>query len=152
MEINITDYLDKEEIKEIVSDELRQQIKLHFKNEENAKRLLSNLAYEIVTEEVNKIVPNYEETLIAKVAELINKKDLTYHIFDFDTYGGGKARSLGARILEQTVRENTELIKSKMVEGIQNRDYSEEALIRMENLSDSFAGNIYEFVELMRKK
>lgn len=152
MDIKITDYLDEQEIKDIVSDEFRVQIRSHFKDEENAKRLLSNLAYNIVIEEVNKIVPNYEEVLITKVAELINKKDLTYHVFDFDTYGSGKARSLGAKILEQTVRENTDLIKSKVVEGIQNKDYSEEALLRMENLSDSFASNIYDFVELMRSK
>lgn len=152
MEINIVDYLSEKEIKEIAQDEVRIQIREHFKNEENAKRLLSNLAYSIVTEEVNKIVPDYEQELIRKVAELINKKDLTYHIFDFDTYGGGKARSLGAKILEQTVKDNQQLIKDKVVEGIQNKDYSEEALIRLENLSESFTSNIYDFVELMRNK
>lgn len=152
MEINITDYLSHEDIKEIAQDELRVQIREHFKNEENARRLLSNLAYHIVTEEVNKIVPNYEQELITKVAELIKKKDLTYHIFDFDTYRDGRAKSLGAKILEQTVRENQQLIKDKVVEGIQNKDYSEDALIRLENLSESFTSNIYDFVELMRSK
>lgn len=152
MEINIVDYLSKQEIKEIAQDEVRVQIREHFKNEENAKRLLSNLAYHIVTEEVDKIVPNYEQELIRKVAELINKKDLSYHLFDFDTYGGGKARSLGAKYIEETVRENQQLIKDKVVEGIQNKNYSEEALLRLENLSENFTSNIYDFVEMMRTK
>jgi len=152
MEINITDYLSQQEIKEIAQDELRVQIRGYFKNEENARRLLSNLSYHIVTEEVNKIVPNYEQELVNKVVELIKKKDLTYHIFDFDTYGDGRARSLGAKILEQTVRENQQLIKDKVIEGIQNKNYSEEALIRLENLSESFTSNIYDFVEMMRTK
>lgn len=152
MDIKIEDYLDKQEIKEIVSDELRIQIREHFKNEENARRLLSNLTYQMVTDEIDKIVPSHKEELIAKVLELISKKDLSYHLFDFDTYGGGRARSLGAKYIEETVAENKQLIKDKVVEGIQNRDYSEEAIIKLENLSDSFASNIYDFVELMRSK
>lgn len=152
MEIKIENYLDETEIKEIVENELRIQIRQHFKNEENARRLTSNIAYEIVTDEVNKIIPNYEQELINKVVELLSKKDLTYHIFDFDTYGGGKARSLGAKIMEEAVRENKQLIKDKVVEGIQNRDYSEEAMIKLENLGEDFASNIYNFVELMRNK
>ena len=39
MEINIVDYLNHEEIKEIAQDEVRVQIREHFRNEENAKRL-----------------------------------------------------------------------------------------------------------------
>lgn len=152
MEIKIEDYLDQEEIKGIVVDELRNQVRLHFKNEENARRLLSNLAYQMVTDEVDKIVPNYQEELITKVAKLINEKDLGYHLFNFDTYGNGAARSLGAKIIEETVRENRQLIKDRVIEGIQNRDYSEEAMIKLENLSDDFASNIYDFVELMRDK
>lgn len=151
MDINFKDHLSNDEIKEIISDELRAQIKSHFKNEDNAKRLLANLAYQIVQEEVNKIVPNYEQELIGKVASLIQEKDLTYHVFNFD-YLNGSAKSLGARIIEQTVQENKELIKSKVIEGIQKKDYSEESLIKLENLSDSFTSNIYDFVELMRNK
>ncbi len=71
MEIKIENYLDEQAIREIAEDELRIQVKKHFSNEENAKRLLSNLAYHIVQEEVNKIVPNYEEELVSKIAKLI---------------------------------------------------------------------------------
>lgn len=152
MEIKIENYLDHAEIKEIVADELRNQIRGHFTNEENAKRLLSNLAYHIVKEEINKIVPNYEQELLDKVVTIINDKNLGYQVFDFDTYGSGRSKSLGAQIVEETVRENKQLIKDKVIEGIQNRDYSDEAMIKLENLSDSFASNIYDFVELMRAK
>lgn len=152
MEINITDYLSHEEIKEITQDEIRVQIREHFKNEENARRLLSNLAYQIVTDEVDKIVPNHKEELVAKVVELIGKKDLSYHLFDFDTYGGGKARSLGAKIMEEAIRENKQLIKDKVIETIQNRDYNDDAWNKFENLAESFTSNIYDFVEMMRTK
>lgn len=153
MEINITDYLNHEEIEEIAQDEVRVQIREHFKNEENAKRLLSNLAYHIVSEEVNKIVPDYEQELVNKVASLIkDKKSVDFCLFDFDRYGSGRSKSLGAKIVEQTVEENRQLIKDRVIESIQNKDYSEEAFLRLENLSENFTSNIYDFVEMMRSK
>ena len=152
MDIKITDYLQQHEIKEIVSDELRVQIREHFRNEENARRLLSNLAYHMVTEEVNKIVPNYEKELVEKVVSLLNdKKAVSYRLFDFD-YNTGNAKSLGAKIVENTVRENQQLIKDKVIDTIQNADYSEEALIKFESLAEEFTSNIYEFVEMMRDR
>ena len=153
MKINVEDYLDHKAIQEIVEDELRGQVRKHFTNEENEKRLLTNLSYHIVKEEVNKIVPNFEQELIEKVASLIrDKSSVSFNLFDFDTYGSGRSKSLGAKIVEQTVEENRQLIKDKVVEAIQERDYSEEALIKLENLSEEFAGNIYNFVELVRSK
>ena len=153
MEINITDYLDHQEIKEIAQDEVRVQIREHFKNEENAKRLLSNIAYHVVSEEVNKIVPNYEQELIDKVVSLIrDKKSVGFTLFDFDTYGSGRSKSLGAKIVEQTVQENQQLIKDKVIETIQNADYTEEAFIKFEHLAENFTSNIYDFVEMMRSK
>lgn len=152
MEIKIEDYLSHEDIKEIVSDELRLQIRQHFKNEENANRLLSNLAYHIVSEEVDKIVPNHKELIIKKVASLITKNDLNYHIYNFDTYRDGKAVSLGAKIIEDTVRENKQLIKDRVIETIQNRDYNDDAWNKFESLAESFTSNIYDFVDMMRTK
>ena len=152
MDIKITDYLQQHEIKEIVSDELRVQIREHFRNEENARRLLSNLAYQLVSEEVNKIVPNYEKELVEKVVSLLNdKKAVSYRLFDFD-YNTGNAKSLGAKIVENTVRENQQLIKDKVIDTIQNADYSDDALIKFESLAEEFTSNIYEFVEMMRAR
>ena len=152
MDIKITDYLQQHEIKEIVSDELRIQIREHFRNEENAKRLLSNLAYHMVTEEVNKIVPDYEKDLVEKVVSLLqDKQSLNYRLFDFD-YNTGNAKSLGAKIVENTIRENQQLIKDKVIDTIHNANYSEDALIKFESLAEEFTSNIYEFVEMMRTK
>lgn len=152
MEIKIEDYLSNEEIKEIVQDELRTQIRQFFSgSEENTQRLLSNLAYHVVREELDKIVPNYHNDLVNKVSELLQEKDLNYHVFNYDHFSGAP-KSYGAKVVENTVKENTELIKSKVIEAIQNKDYTEEALMKLENLSEEFTSNIYNFVELMRKK
>jgi len=152
MEINVIDYLDNKEIKEICESEIRLQIREHFKSEENAKRLLSNLAYHIVKEEINKIVPNYETELVSKIISLIKSKDMGYQLFDFDTYGSGRSKSLGAKIVEQTIKENEALIKEKVINSITNKDYSEEAWNKFESLAETFTSNIYDFVEQMRSK
>ena len=154
MEINITDYLDHQEIKEIVEDELRNQIRNFFSgNEKNAQRLLSNLSYAIVSEEVEKIIPNYQQELVEKVISIIKDKDsVKYKLFDFDTYNSGREKSLGAKIVEKTIKENEQLIKDKVIETIQNADYTEEAFLKFEHLAENFTSNIYDFVEMMRSK
>ena len=113
---------------------------------------MSNLSYHIVSEEVEKIVPNHKEMIVDKVSKLITEKDLSYHLYNFDNYDGGRAISLGAKIIEQTVKDNQQLIKDKVIESIQNADYTEEAFMKFENLAENFTHNIYDFIELMRNK
>lgn len=152
MEINFKDYLSDDEVKEIVQDELRNQVRKFFSGtEENTQRLLSNLAYAIVRDEVDKIVPNYEEDLVNKVAELIKGKDLSFHVFNYH-YSTNAPTSFGSKLIEQTVKENQQLIKDKVVKTIQEADYSEQALMKFESLADDFTSNIYDFVDLMRTK
>ena len=150
MEINITDYLSTDEIKEICSDELRIQIQKYFRDEKNANRLISNLSYQFMIDEIEKITPNYEKQITEKVAKLIAEKDLSFYLFDFDSYGGGRSKSLGAKIYEQAVEENKDIIKSRIAQCIKNKDFSEEIFAKFENLSENFMSNIYELVDLMR--
>lgn len=152
MEIKVEHYLDHEAIKEVVEDELRNQVRKFFSGtEENTQRLLSNLAYAIVRDEVDKIVPNYEEELVNKVAELIKTKDLSFHVFNYH-YSTNAPTSFGSKVIEQTVKENQQLIKDKVVKTIQETDYSVQALMKFESLADDFTSNIYDFVNLMRDK
>jgi len=151
MEIQISDYLSQEDIKEICADELRKQIRQHFNNESNAQRLLTNLSYSIVQEEVDAITPNYHEELVAKVAKLINDKDLSFHLFRYNYYDG-KPESLGAKIVDQTIQENKQVIKDKVLDTIVNKDYSDQAWCKFESLAEEFTNNIYDFVAAIRAK
>lgn len=151
MEIKIENYLNHEEIKEVVVDELRNQIRKHFNDEKNAERLLINLSHQIVSDEVEKITPNYKEKIVGKVNELINEKDLSYHLYNFH-YNTHKAVSLGAKIIEEAVSENKQLIKDKVLDGIINKDYSDEAWSKFESLAEDFTSNIYDFVSAMKSK
>ena len=77
---------------------------------------------------------------------------MSYHVFNFDSYRNNEPRSFGAKVIEQTVRENQQLIKDKVIDTIQNADYTDEVLMKFENLAENFTSNIYDFVELMRSK
>ena len=55
MEINFKEYLSEDEIKDIVIDEFRSQLQAVFKQEKELERVMGNLAYHIIQEELEKI-------------------------------------------------------------------------------------------------
>lgn len=80
MDIKFEDYLSDSQIREILESELREQVRAHFKSEQNAERLLSNLAYGMVYDEIDKILPNYHSNLVSKVEEMI-KEPSSFNLF-----------------------------------------------------------------------
>lgn len=148
-EIDIQNYLSESEIKEICQDEIRSQIKSFFNNEENAQRLLSNLSYHIVFNEIDKLIPDSREMVINKTRQVLTDIK-SYTVFRDDTYGGRK--SLAYQIMEEAVRNNRDLINEKVKETIINKEYSDEIWSKFEELAESFTSNIYEIVRLGRKE
>lgn len=146
--LNILDHLSADSIREIMQEELRLCVRNHFRNEQEAERLLSNLAYGIIRDEIEKIVPDYHDTMVKKVAGAITK-DVSGHIYNY-AWDTGAPRSYGAKLIDQTVKENQQLIKDKVVETIRNKDYSEDAWAKFENLAESFTSNIYDLMETLR--
>ena len=71
MEIDFKEYLSDGEIKDIIVEEFRIQIRKKFSSEKETERLLGNLAFHIVKEELEKITPNYEEYLNTKVNKIL---------------------------------------------------------------------------------
>ena len=149
-EIEIENYLSHDEVKEIVQDELRNQIRQMFKNETEARRLLSNLSYQIVFDEVDKVVANSQDVVIKKTTDLVNDVK-SYTVFRY-SYLGGSPENNGARILEQAIIDNKQLINEKVKETIINKDYSEKIWDSFELLADTFISNIYEIARLGREK
>ena len=121
-----------------------------FKNETEAQRLLSNLSYQIVFNEVDKVVANSQDVIVKKTTELVNDVK-SYTIFRYHYYSGSPDNN-GARILEQAIIDNKQLINEKVKETIINKDYSEKIWEAFENLADTFISNIYEITRLGREK
>lgn len=147
--IDITNHLSQEEIKEVCKEQLRYEISKFFSgSEENTQRLLSNLSYKIVYNEIDKQIPNSRQIVIDKTKQILNDIQ-SYSVFRDGAYGGNK--SLAYQYLEQAVKDNKELLNQKVKETIVDKDYSEEIWNKFESLADTFISNIYNIVELGRK-
>ena len=71
--IDITEYLSKEQIKEACKEQLKYEISKFFNgSEENKQRLLSNLSYQIVFDEIDKQIPNSRQIVIDKTKQILN--------------------------------------------------------------------------------
>ena len=75
VEINIDNYLSEEDKKEIAANWFRDVLAAQFR--ENPERIISNAAYFSISQECDKIVPEFQDLLVQKVKEVITK--LTAH-------------------------------------------------------------------------
>lgn len=151
MEIKIENYLSDDEIKDIVSDEIRNQVRGLFSNEVKATRLLSNIAYETIEPQVEALIPNHKQKIIDKVVKVIEETELRGYVYSHK-WDSNEPDSFGSKLIQQTVKENQELIKDKVIESIKNRDFNEEVWMKFENLAEEFTGNIYDMVQFLKSK
>lgn len=147
--MDITDYLSREKMVEIATEIFQDKCKDYFSSEENTMRILSNLSYKVVGEEIDKVVPNHKRVIIGKVAEIIKNKDLSGQIFR-NHWASNKPESLASIIVEETVRENRQLIKERVIQSIKEKDFSEDTLMKFEQLTEDFTSNIYDMVQTLK--
>ena len=115
-EVIIEDYLSREEIQDIVKDELRVLVKDSFRKEK-LDTLIANSSYEIVWKAVDEEMDgNLIETIKTKTLDIIN--DLSsYHVFhkkDVWEHEDSKAYIY----MQQAIEENKDLIFSMTKERI----------------------------------
>ena len=148
MNIDFKDYLSDSEVKEIVSDTLREEVRKHFRDEENAKRLINNISHQIIWDEVDNILPNSKQTIIDNVVKTIKEKeDMSFYVFYNGDYG---KKSLGYQIMEETVKENKEVIKENIAKTITDFDYKSEVWDLFEKLGSDFIDIIYKISSMGR--
>jgi hypothetical protein len=147
MYIKIEDHLSPQEIKEIVIDEARNRIRELFKDEKNTNRILSNISYEIVFDEVDKIIPNSKEVIKNQMVKILENPSSFTVFREKDEW---RKESLATSFIHEAVKENKDLLKSKVKETIINKDYSKEIWNIFEKLGENFLDNIYEIVRLGR--
>lgn len=114
MNINIENYLSEEEIKEICKDELRNSIKKQFSNEKDLTRIITNLSYYELWEQIENEVPNCKKIIKEKTIEQLNKissYDVLRRKGEFDS-----ENSVAQDILENCVIENKNIIEDKVKE------------------------------------
>ena len=115
VEINIADYLDHETLKRIATDMFKSNISRLMYSECDTKRILSNSAYDIVADIIEKRHGiNLESDLEQKCLDIINNdSSIRYELFrDYD----GK-KGIGLVLLEKIV---TEKLKDKLEKVAEN--------------------------------
>lgn len=117
MEIKIEDYIERDEIKEIIKEELRESVKLSIKRN-GVSTYIANIGYHNVFEIINNEIPGYEEMLKEKIKEIIGELSnfCVFRKADFVD----REDSLGQKYLEQAVENNKNIINSRVIEIMQN--------------------------------
>jgi vacuolar-type H+-ATPase subunit H len=115
MTINVEDYLSRDEI----VDEIRYQIRR--KVDKDAERILSNTAYDVVFEAVNKALDGkMQETIKNKVLVIINELN------DFNVFRSadawGSPQTVGMKVLNEAIEENRPAIKERVRELVNRYD------------------------------
>ncbi len=126
MQIRVEDYLSKEEITEMIRYRLDDVIR------KDSERILSNTAYGVVFEAVNKALDGkMQETIKAKVVEIINE------LSDFNVFrmkdAWGNPETVGTKILNEAIEENRQAIKEKVKEAVDGYDISSQIEVRLED-------------------
>lgn len=129
--INIEDYLSKEEIKDECKMAIRHSIYDKYKKEAELDRLISNLSYEFIFTEISQCINEDVKTLIRnKVIELLNDgSSIRYELFrKADAWD--RETSVGYKILEQAIKDSESLIREKVTTTINNYDFGNSWEIR----------------------
>ena len=124
IEINISDYLSKEEIKEECKCAIRHLIYNTYNNESRIDTLISNLSYEFLFKQISECINKDAETLIRnKVIELLeDDSNIKYELFR-KANAWDRETSVGYKILEQAIKDSENLIIEKVTTAINNYDF-----------------------------
>jgi hypothetical protein len=119
IKINPMDYVSEDEIKGSIISAIRS------KTSQDIERILSNLAHDTADSFIDSIVDaEYKGVVKGKTIENLNKIDYTYHLLR-KRNSWEKDDSVAQKIMDQTISDNKELIRSKIQFAIENFDYDE---------------------------
>ncbi len=135
--ININDYLSEEEQKEYAIEVFKETIKesMFGKKEgdkliDEVERVIANISHNIVMEEVQKYIPNFEEMIKQKVVKLLTDSSLSYYVFREKDAWRSKD-SLAIVYMNEAIRENKELLQKRIKEIIENYDFKKEIMEKL---------------------
>lgn len=126
IEIDISDYLQESEIKEIVIDEYKYALRNKLKDEKEITRIIGNTWHQEFHTMLDEIVPNYKQTIVENVAKLINEESSNYSVFRAKT--NWNDASIATKIVEETVKANKDILVEKVKEVMRTKDFSKEII------------------------
>jgi|TARA_R110002153_G_scaffold537_2_gene2588 hypothetical protein len=157
--INIDDYLSEEEKKEIAIDVFRNQVKTQLfksidgtvQSDSEVQRVIGNISYEVVFNEVQKYIPNAKKMVEDKVSKILKEKDLSYYIFrKKDAWD--KEESLAITYLNQGIKSNEETFKTRIRKEMEEYDLGDDLNKELSNKFDKLADTMYSLSDLFINK
>lgn len=142
MEVNISDYLSQEEMKKICIDIFRERVRQYINTESDLTRIISNIGYHTAYEIIDSQVPNFEQLIIDKTKETIENLS-TYSVFR-SSNGWGDKDSIGKVILEETVKNNKNIIEQRVQEILKNISEIDIRSQIVDIVNDHIMGKIFE--------
>lgn len=112
MNINIKDYVNEEEIKDIIKDEIRKIVRYNMNTEAELSRIITNISYKELWKQIELEVPNCEQLLKQKTIERIRELS-SYDIFRRKDFYGTED-SLAIKLIDECVKENKNIINDKI--------------------------------------
>lgn len=110
--MDIKDYVNEEEIKDIINDEIRRIVRYHLNNEEELSRIITNISYKELWKQIELEVPNCEKILKEKTVERVNE------LSKFDVFRRkdilGSEDSPAIKLIDECVKENKDIINDKV--------------------------------------
>tara|TARA_Y100000389_G_scaffold8670_1_gene8215 strand:- start:3199 stop:3690 length:492 start_codon:yes stop_codon:yes gene_type:complete len=159
VKININDYLSEEEKKEIAIDVFRNQVKTQLfksidgtvQSDSEVQRVIGNISYEIVFNEVQKYIPDAKKMVEDKVSKILKEKDLSYYVFrKKDAWD--KEESLAITYLNQEVKSNEEMFKERIKKEMEEYDLGDDLNKELSDKFDKLADTMYSLSDLFINK
>lgn len=120
MEIDIEDYLDRDEFVEIAKEAAKERIEYGI-NHMDIGTLISLIGYKEIKDIVDEEIPDFKDQISNKIQECINNLS-EYSIFSAGNKEYGCEETYGHKLLIQSVEDNKDLIDKKVKEFIGNLD------------------------------
>ena len=154
-EIEIDNYLTDEEKKEIAIDVFRERIskdlfKCNMSNIERdseIQRIIGNISLNIVMEEVNRRIPNYEQMIKDSVKKCLEETIYAHYIFRRKD-AWEREDSLGTIYLQEEIRANQQVIKNKIKEAIAEYNPESDISRKISEEFDNMSSSLNELADL----
>lgn len=124
--INIEDYLSQEEMKEIVKEQFSQAVKEQFRKPSDIERVMTNLSYEYLFKAVSEAIgKDSVEFIKDKVVNLLqDDSHISYLMWRRkDAWENDESPAITA--MNNAIKDNEDLIKSRVYSLISNYDFNE---------------------------
>lgn len=144
--INIDDYMTPDDIKVECMTAVRQAVfNMYGRNENEIRRLITNLSYEFIFKAVSDCIGEDAKALIVnKVKELLEKDDssIKYNLWrKKDVYESNESPAV--TILHEAIKDNKQMIRNKVMQHIDTFDFGDVQTAVYEGLNNILYEKIF---------